>query len=364
MRVDLKLVIKVVLSLIVSGVFIAFSLRQADPSMIAAAVGKAHLEPVLGFAGATLLVHVVKTARWGILLEAVGTVGVRRLNAASAVGFMMMVILPLRLGELARPLLVAQPTRPEEQRLSRSKCLATILVERVVDILAMGVLGVVSLHVLAPKGHNAELARQGAMVITVAFALVCVLLTLAFFMRERALALVQKWFTHISPALARRAVRLLDGFIQGLHLGSLARVVAFLVLTTAYWALNVWSFWILADAYDLEITPMMATTVLAFQVIGIMIPAGPGMVGTSQFFIQLGLSVCLPGIMDNPDSAARAAGYANTLWAMQFGQQVLMGLVFLALGHISFSALFIPWDDSPDAEQPVEGVRVTSSHND
>ena len=141
MRINWKFVVRVLISLLVSGVFIVFSLRDTDVKSVLAAVAAADIRPVLGYLVALLAVHVVKTVRWGLLLKPLGPISFKRLNAASAVGFMMMVVLPLRLGELARPLLVAQPTEEGEMRLPRSGCLATVLVERVVDSIAIGVLG-------------------------------------------------------------------------------------------------------------------------------------------------------------------------------------------------------------------------------
>lgn len=349
MRINWKFVVRVLISLLVSGVFIVFSLRDTDVKSVLAAVAAADIRPVLGYLAALLAVHVVKTVRWGLLLKPLGPIRFKRLNAASAVGFMMMVVLPLRLGELARPLLVAQPTAEGEMRLPRSGCLATVLVERVVDSIAIGVLGIITLHVLAPVGQYADLARHGALVVTVGFSCLCLCLVAAFFMQERAAEIVRRLVTPVSPGLARKLVRLLLGFVRGLHLGSASRVAGFLVLTVVYWGLHVWGFWVVAGAFGLEISLLMASAVLAFQVVGIMIPAGPGMVGTSQFFTQLGVSVCLPGLIADPGAAARVAGYANTIWLLQFGQQALTGLVFLGLGHISLGAIFTPWEDEPEA---------------
>ena len=47
-------------------------------------------------------VHLIRTVRWGILLEPVAKVPFGKLNAVSAVGFMALVLLPFRLGEFAR----------------------------------------------------------------------------------------------------------------------------------------------------------------------------------------------------------------------------------------------------------------------
>ncbi len=342
-----KFGVRVVLSLAVSCVFIVFSLRHANLRAVGAAIAAVSLWPVLGYLAALLLIHLVKTVRWWLLLEQLGHVSFARVNSASAIGFMLMVVLPLRLGEFARPLLISRPAQGDGVRLPRSGALAACVVERTVDSLAVGILGVISLHLLATTGNAADFARHAAAVVTAGCGLVCVGLAFAFFMRERAVGGVEWALGKISRPLAGRAASLLDGFIRGLHLGSASRAFAFVALTIAYWALHAWGFWIVAGAFGLHITVLMACTVLACQVVGIMIPAGPGMVGTSQFFTQLGLSIFIPGALSDPDVAARAAGYANTIWLLQFGQQVVLGLLYLAAGHVSLAGILGPAAPAP-----------------
>ncbi len=339
----IKLTLRIAISLLVSGVLIFFSLRHVGLRTLVAVIATANPLPVLGYLAILLVVHLVKTLRWGLLLAPVGHVSFRRLNSASAIGFMLMVLLPLRLGELARPLLVSRPMGGDGAPLRRSGALASCVVERIVDSMAMGV----SLRLLATTGKAAEFARHAAVVVTAGFAALCVALVLAFFVRVRAVTLLRRALQPLSGRLADRAARLLDGFILGLHLGSLGRVIAFLALTVLYWALHVWGFWMVAGAFQLGLSALMACTVLACQVVGIMIPAGPGMVGTNQFFTQLGVSIFIPGAFDVPDVAVRAAAYANMIWALQFGQQVLTGLVFLIADKVSLAGLFKAGDDRP-----------------
>jgi uncharacterized protein (TIRG00374 family) len=359
MRTDGKFFVRVLLSLAVSGVFVVFSLRHTDLAAVGAAIAAADRGPVFGYLVILLVVHLVKTVRWGLLLRPLGNVTFRRLNSASAVGFMLMVILPLRLGELARPLLVARPSPGDDSRLPRTGALASCLVERIVDSLAVGGLGIISLRFLSPSGRAAELVRHGATLVTAAFGAVCVALIFAFFMRDRTVLLVRRTLRPVSRSLAERAAKLVDGFLYGLQLGPVPHMILFLALTVAYWSLHVWGFWMVANAFDLRITPLMASTVLACQVVGIMIPAGPGMVGTSQFFTQLGLSIFIPASLTVPDVAARAAGYANTIWLLQFGQQVLTGVIFLAAGHVSLRGLFDPWEGDPLAVADAAGPNAT-----
>jgi uncharacterized protein (TIRG00374 family) len=337
-----RLAVRVVLSLAVSGIFVLFSLRHTDPRAVLAAISAASPWPLLAYLGLLLVIHLVRTVRWGLLLEPLGHVGFRRLNSASAVGFMLLVTLPLRLGELARPLLISRPPSGAGPRLSRGGAFASCVVERIVDSLGIGVLGIVVLRALATTGTAADFARNASTVVAAGFAALCLALGIAFFMRDRAVSLLRRALAVVSNRFADRAAGMLDAFIRGLHLGSPSRVLAVLALTGVHWSLHVAGFWLLAPAFGLKLSAAMACTVLVCQVVGVMIPAGPGMVGTSQFFTQLGVSIFIPGALTLPDVAVRAAAYANTIWLLQFGQQVLLGLFFLVTGHVSLAGLFQP----------------------
>jgi hypothetical protein len=86
----------------------------------------------------------------------------------------------------------------------------------------------------------------------------------------------------------------------------------------------------------------MCATILAVQVVGVMVPAGPGMIGTMQFFTQAGLSLFVADAFTRgSDVAARAAGFANTVWMCQFGVQVGLGCIFMLLGHVSMRGLLL-----------------------
>lgn len=335
-----KPTVRVILSLVVSGVFIALSLRNTDPRAVLSAMAAANGWILLGYVAILLAVHLVRTLRWQLLLGPVGKVTFSRVNAATAIGFMLLMALPLRLGELGRPLVVARPRFEGEERLPRSATLASAVVDRIIDILGVGVLGIVSLRLLATRGSAADFARHASTVATLGFAALCVALAFTFFMRDRMIALLRAVLGRVSQKLADRAAGILERFMQGLHLGSAASLLGVLAITAVHWVLHVVGFWMMADAFGLELSLLMCCAVVASNVLGGMIPAGPGMVGTSQFFTQLGVSIFVAGALTEPDVAARTVAYANTIWLLQFLQQVVLGLVFVATGHESLSGLF------------------------
>ena len=347
-----KLALRIVLSLGISVLFVWLSLRHSNVRAVAAAIGHADPARVIGYLGLLLLIHLVRTVRWGILLEPLGHVGFKRLNSAAAVGFMLLMLLPLRLGELARPLLIARP--PPGRRgvkINRSGALASCVVERVIDGISVGILGIVALRLLgaSASGRYAAFARKAAVLVAVGFGGLCIALAAAYFLRGPALRLTRAVFARLSPRLADRAVEMLDAFISALHLGSPWKVLAVLLLTAAYWGLAAFGLLLLAPAFQMRLLPLMAVTVLAIQVVGVMVPAGPGMVGTLQFFTQIGLSLFVVGALNDPGASVRAAAYSNTIWLLQFGQQVGLGTIFLLAGHVSLRGIFGRNSEPPEA---------------
>jgi uncharacterized protein (TIRG00374 family) len=339
-----RVTLRILVSLLVSAAFVWLSLRHTDLRAVGRAVLAADPRPVATYLFILLVVHLVRTVRWGLLLEPLGHVGFRRLNSASAIGFMMLMVLPLRLGELARPVLVSRTPSGGGPQLRRSGAMASCVVERVIDGLAVGVLGIVALRLLGARatGSAADFARHASWVVTGGFLALCAALVAAFFMRQRAVSLVRRCLSLASRRLADRAASMLEAFTEGLHLGSGVRVLCVLGLTVVHWALHVIGFALLAPSFGFALTSLMSCAVLASQVVGVMVPAGPGMVGTSQFFTQAGLAIFVPGALTAPAVAVRAAGYANTIWILQFGQQVLLGLLFWMAGRVSLAGLVRP----------------------
>ncbi|MFN2549192.1 MAG: lysylphosphatidylglycerol synthase transmembrane domain-containing protein [Myxococcales bacterium] len=335
-----KIVLRTVLSLAMSALFVWLSLRHTDVRAVLAAMAAADPLRIALYIVVLLAIHLVRTVRWGILVEPLGKVSFKRLNSASAVGWMLLMVLPLRLGEFARPLLIARPPDGGGAPLRRSGALASIVVERIVDGIFIGMLGIVSLRMLgnSASGKYLEFARSASVLVAVGFFALCVGLVLAVLFRERALRLSQRVLRPFPPRIAERVAGMLDAFISAVHVGSGWKLLGFFILTGTYWTLNAIGLGIVAPAFGFTaLTPLMLAVILTIQVVGVMVPAGPGMVGTMQFFTQAGLSLF---VVDG--FSARGAGYANTVWLLQFGEQVALGLVFLVAGHVSLKGLLGP----------------------
>jgi uncharacterized protein (TIRG00374 family) len=269
--------------------------------------------------------------RWGLLLEPVAKVPFARLNAASAVGFMALVLLPFRLGEFARPYLVAEPGR-----LRVSTALSSVVMERIADGIFTGLLLSFTLLAVPDSAPGVAVLRVGGVVVSLAFVAALGFLVVAYRSRALAVRFAGAALRPLSPGLAERFQGMLDAFIHGLRLlpgpGQLALFVA---LTVVYWGLNALGMKVLAIGFGFDLGFVQSCALLGVLVVGIMIPAGPGMVGTFQGAIVVGLGMFAPAAA----VATRGTAYANVLWATQVVQLVVLGTFFLFSRHIQLARL-------------------------
>ncbi len=327
----MKRLLQVVAGLAVSAVALWLTLRGKDLGAIWDEMRAADYRYLAPYIVILLAIHVARTLRWGILLEPVVDVPFARLNAISAVGFMALMLLPFRLGEFARPYLVAEPGR-----LRVSTALSSVVAERVADGLFMGILLVVTLFAVPDGASGVRILRTGGVLVSVAFLSVLVFLVVAYRSRAFAVRIVSAALNPLSPRLADRAAGMLDAFIHGLRLVPTRRkAAAFLMLTAVYWGLNALGMSVLALGFGFQLGVVESCALLGVLVVGIMIPAGPGMVGTFQGAIVVGLALFAP----HDAVATRGTAYANVLWAANLVQQTALGLFYLFSRHIQLGRL-------------------------
>lgn len=315
----------------VSAVALWLTLRGKNLGSIWEATRSADYRYLLPYLVLLLAIHLVRTVRWGILLEPVAKVPFGRLNSVSAVGFMALMLLPFRLGEFARPYLVA-----ERPHLRVSAALSSVVVERVVDGLFTAIMLMVALLAIPAAASGLPLLRAAGALVFLGFASLMVFLVVAYRNRALAVGLTQRLVAPLSASSAERVAGMMDAFIHGLRLvPSRGKLVLFVLLTVAYWGMAAAGIVVLGRAFSLELTAAQAVTTLGALVVGSMIPAGPGMVGTFQASVLLALALFVP--RDQLDTHGTA--FANVMWLAQLGQQVALGMVFLFSRHIRFDRI-------------------------
>lgn len=323
--------LKLSLSLVVTAFFTWLAFRSTNWTEQWAGLRSANYVWVVPYLLILCAIHLLRTWRWGALLSGLEKVRFRPLNEASGIGFMMLLVLPFRLGEFARPYLISQ-----RSGIRKSAAMTSVVLERIVDGLFVALLLRTTLFFVPAAGKQVAMVKAGANLMFLIFGGGLAFLLFAAWKQQLAVKLVRATAGRIAPKLADKAAEVVDAFVGALRqLPSGKHIAIFFGTTIAYWALNGWGMMILARAFNIEISLLEAYTVLSVLVVGLMVPAAPGMMGTFQFATIIGLSLFIP------EHVAKSTGvaYANVMWLCQITQQVLFGLVLLSMSQISFGEL-------------------------
>jgi len=193
--------------------------------------------------------YLVRSYRWGLLLRPFKKqIPFRSLWNFSLIGFMISYLLPGRLGEIARPVLLA-----EKEKIKKSQAIATIINERLFDLLT--VLLLLSVYLVSGLGKPSpillKLKTMAFLLLPLVF-LIFILITLAnskkFFPRTEKLV---RTLARILPARFReKAAAFATHFIKALHLNlgwpGLAAVFFFSLLQ---WGIILISYWLLMQGF-------------------------------------------------------------------------------------------------------------------
>lgn len=247
------------------------------------------------------VVHVLRAARWKLLLTPIADVSLTRVFAASFLGFFAILVLPLRAGEVVRPVMIR-----EQGRLSAWAAAGTLGAERIVDGLMLSLMLFVALQVATPLDPLPErlgdLPISVALVPRAAYAALALftsalLVMLAFYRWNAATRrLIAAALGIVSPRLADWVAARIEHVAHGLRFLSRWRSsVPFLMMTGAYWLLNAACTWLLARGVGFpEFTLAEACVVTGVLALGILVPNAPGFFGAYQFSLYAALAVFYP----------------------------------------------------------------------
>jgi hypothetical protein len=172
-------------------------------------------------------VHITRSIRWGLLVRGVAPqVGFRSYFAICSIGFFLINILPFRLGEFVRPFLLY-----EREEVPFGSGLATVVVERVLDVAA---LGVIFLSVLAfadlPEatvmagGDEYDVVALGRATILGTLLPVTAVLAVLILLGDRGVELTRRLSAPLGPRLSALAARFVETFVDALKsMGTVSR---------------------------------------------------------------------------------------------------------------------------------------------
>lgn len=284
------------LGLGISAVALYFALRGVDWATLAEELGRADYAWLLPAAAAIVLGQGARAARWRFLFGAHPRPSLRDAFAILSIGYLVSAVFPLRLGDPVRAWLVETRTPADG-----AVALATVLVERVVDLLTILVL----LAVIVPEPAARLLGQQlgpgpwsrpstllGLTLAAVALVYAGMLLASFFGPRlGRGLARGLEALG-LSRSRARRLGTAAAAFATGL--GALRRRRSAGLTAGAsvgVWLIGALGYWLVARAFALELSYGGAVFVMCATAVFAILPSSPGYVGVFHSAVILALAI-------------------------------------------------------------------------
>jgi uncharacterized protein (TIRG00374 family) len=269
---------------------------------------------------------VTRAIRWGIFFLPDRRVPFRPLFGTLAISYMASTFLPLRAGELLRPVFLGR-----REGMSAARVLATILLEKLFDFLALAVM----LALLVATTPLPDLAHAAGVTITTFILLGFGFVVALAVWRAPTLRLVSFIQSRLPFGLGGR-LRLAQAarqFAEGTDPLRVPRVWVLLLTWTAItWLFALASGWsgALALGVHLSLPALLFLTVLTST--GQAVPSSPGYLGVYHAAATFALTFF--GIDD-----ALALAIALVSWAVTYGTLVVMGLIAFWAGGYTFGDL-------------------------
>jgi len=253
------------------------------------------------------------------------------LFAAYVIGFMTIFILPLRIGELIRPLWLAQ-----KEGMRKGFVLGTAVVERIFDIFTMcfllGFFLVVKPLALRPGGADNEIFSNVQIYGFIAFGIasaVLIVSLLLYFFKEKTLSVISFLIRPLPQKFTDKIINIFDEFVEGLKFfHSLKNLFMFIMWSFIVWLGIIFFFWLFVRVFGVAIPYFDLFPFVFMVMIGASIPT-IGMIGGYHNLSQLGLTALFAV---DPDLAG---GMTVVMHALQLVLTCLLGFVILKKEGIS-----------------------------
>lgn len=313
---------KILLGIGLGIVLIYFSVRGIDFNETLTDLKKVHL----GYAGLSLffiiLMQALRSYRWGVILEPMEKISQFTLFAVTSVGFLAIAAIPARIGELARPYLIAK-----RSSIKMSSALGTIIVERVLDSLAVLT---ITVAVFILQDLPSWMFKSGILFFSVTMLVIACMIGLIW-RRERAVKIIDWILRWLPGKLAQKVNHVIHHFIDGFQVITDVNSLLYLLLLSAVvWLVDVAAIYTLLLAFGFNLPLLAAFVVMVILIAGIAIPTAPGFIGNWHYACILGLS--LFGI-------AKPEGFSFALvyHFLSMIVVIILGAIFLPFNKLSIS---------------------------
>lgn len=331
-------------SLILMIALLAFFLWNVDFEEMMSGLAQANPWLIALAAGLALLSYWARVIRWILILRPVAKVRHSSAFLATAVGYAAITLLPARMGDILRPVILAK-----RDRFPVSAGLASILTERVFDLWTVVLFFLVFLiwppamaDLDADAEANLRLLRISGYVVGIILAAGTLILLGLFRYQDRFVEVLSKPIARFAPSWREPFANFLNHFLDGLRV--LQRPRDLLITMTAsfvLWYIIFWQVKVTLMAFSLDLPLRASFLLVTLAVIGLAIPT-PGGVGGFHKATQVGLTTFF-GVELN-----LATAIAIIYHAICFVPITIIGLLCLPLLGMKFSDMRNMAEDGED----------------
>ncbi len=307
--------IQLAAGLLIGSVCVYLVLRGVDFAEVARALAQAQYGYVLLGVCVMMASNFLRAWRWRYLLAPVKTVNIASLFTALMIGYAANSFMPAHLGEVLRAYVIGK-----KQSISASASLASIVVERILDVVSLIALMGVLLFV---HPFPAWVVESGTLMLAGAAGLLAALVA---FKRGEAKAsrLLQRVLRPLPLPVSSKLIALMVTFLSGISpLRSRWHYLAVVVLSAGIWLCYAGAYYACLQAFHLTATYHLiwyaGLVVLVLTTISVVIPSTPGYVGTFHYLCQAALMMF--GV-----PAAEALSFAIVAHALGLLPVTLLGL--------------------------------------
>lgn len=323
----MKKAVQLLIGCLVSAAMLFMAFRGVDTEALGASLLQAKWWPAVPFVLLFCTHHVFRAMRWRLLLPCL--VGprptLRQLFDATILGNLATFLLPFRVGEFVRPLLLSRWSS-----YAFGTSFVSVVIERFFDLSAV----LLSFACIAPWLPSLPpFAVGGAKALGVIALAILLFITVGSILPKQMKALVDLVLRPLPGGIASVLGKFAGDLLEGAAvLKGPWQLLGIVILTSAVWATAYLQFYALLFMFPHETSLLISVTLGVFVALAVALPSAPGFVGV----FQAGC-VAAFALFHYPESSAKA--FSLLAHALTYLVYLVIGFALLAIHGLSLSEL-------------------------
>ncbi len=281
--------LKYVLSFLLAGIFLYIAFQGVDLGNVIHTISEASIPWIIILIISMLFSHYLRAVRWKIILNSVKKeTSIKNLFGALMVGYGVSCVVP-RMGEISRAVVIGK-----WEKLSRSSMFGTVILERIIDVIFLGLTIIISVLIWSEKLYISFPWLKSTIYITIVLiAALIVFIYLLVKFKERFYGLIIKIIGRFSEKIAHKAAHIFDMLTQGFAslkgIKNYFYTIILSALIMIIYALNAYIGFLTLGMQNIQhVSYSMAWVLMSISAIGVVIPT-PGAIGSYEALTKAAL---------------------------------------------------------------------------